>query len=674
MLNMHSPSRSPRLRADGSPRLRTVPSDPTLSFSFSRPRVQNRISSSGERELRLAAVRAEEDEARIAALEEQLAEARESEEAQRKSAARLRRDVTSLRRQLEHAEEAVAERSAEQIFAEKPVPQPESVNQWRLAAASSIRPRGSYGPPVDDEDETRHGWGATAFPEFPVGDADNFEASEVTSESTTRPVTRNTSPLSDAGRNASVDEVSGKLQDESSDDAAPAVATIAIQAKSRPHISASTFVSPAKRVESTQQGTPKLMIDGVCCPDSPTVPILRHMASQASMQSRKSISSSRSYSRLSRASFARRRMGPYPPRDNSPSTGSAHSGHQRSTSGDSLDADLIKGSADSPQSGISGLGSRMDSVRSFLSDYIGINGRSLGSELGSNFRPSPVKPATPGDTTGVSMSALPSEVSAALNTLARAFAEHTPVATPSRTRQRSSSTVSFHLRGPLARSSSASAYDNVLDAPRHIRFADNWSPESKPTPTPSPRVVPNAGHNFDTWSSTSEESVALAPILARLSMPGSGPAQTPSPHVTTHLAPRYDPWDEYSDRPTPSPRLRNLRPLLLCSRPAMHARTSSLAIARKRQSQGLAFTGLSPARVPSQPRVVAIGKKRKPNLPTTIPGRILHDFICWVLLALEYFEWFVILFYRLALDIRAGPGNDAILGPRRRIHAKRFYV
>lgn len=646
IFTMPSPSQSPLRKPDGSPRLRTVPSDPTLSFSFARPRVQN-----GQRELRLAVVRAEEDEARIAALEEQLAEARDSEDAQRKSAARLRRDVSQLRRQLQHAEDAAAA-TQEVSFAERErsLADPESVDSWRHAAASSVRPRGSYGPPSDDED--RLGWGATAFPEYVREEAGNLADCEVASESTTRPVDH--SAGSDKGHETVLGDIATLCNDNTPP---PEVATIVIPAKSRPQISASTFLTPA-RVEEGKPLTPRLTVEGVSCPGSPTAPTLKKQTSQASIQSRKSISSTRSYSSLSRASFSRLRA---LIQANAAADNASH------TSAESLDPHPVNEITPSP---LSGMGSRMDSIRSLLSDYVGPCGRSLGSELGSNFRSSPVKPFTPSSQLDDKqfISPLPSEVSAALDTLARAFAQQTPeLKTPSRLYKRSASTVSFRLGGALAVKERANAYDSVLDAPRHIRFSDRWSPETKPTPTPSPRAVPNASYD---WSSSSEVSDDLCvPTLSTLQMPGAGPSLSPSPRVTTHLAPRNDPWDEYSDRPTPSPRLRHLRPLLLCSRPAIHARKCSLAIARDRSARGMAYTGLSPARVPQ----IVVKRAAGPRLPTTIPGRLLHDVFCLVLLGLDWTEWFVILFYRLLLDIRAGPGGTALVSPRRQ-HAKRFYV
>jgi hypothetical protein len=46
---------------------------------------------------------------------------------------------------------------------------------------------------------------------------------------------------------------------------------------------------------------------------------------------------------------------------------------------------------------------------------------------------------------------------------------------------------------------------------------------------------------------------------------------------------------------------------------------------------------------------------RVPAGPVTIPGRIMHDVFCLILVILDYIEWTIILVYRVLVDIRAGP-------------------
>jgi len=354
------------------------------------------------------------------------------------------------------------------------------------------------------------------------------------------------------------------------------------------------------------------------------------------------------------------------------------------------------------------LAARMDSVRSYVSDYLGR--RTLGSELGSNYSPSPLGFPSPekDHCTCEEGKECPCEHVETVEfediaNLTMQLPRRTPpsAATPQRPRE-VSPTATFVLRGSLASSASTSnAYEALYEGNvKHIRWAPapdakkvvtNWSPHSwpspsQPSPSPSPRntslPMPAEDDEADEQAhhveavrgdgSHGSHGTLLAAFAG--STPGSriqGPvANSPSP-VPHLLAPSADPWDEYSDRATPSPRTRVLRPLLLCSKPAVTARTYNLAYVHRRSAS--AASGLPPVRhrfasgngVP-HPAIMAHRRNvslttanphlpRVPAGPVTIPGRIMHDIFCLILVVLDYIEWGIILVYRLLVDIRAGP-------------------
>lgn len=116
---------------------------------------------------------AEQDE-RVASLEQALAEARDGEEAQRKVAARLRKDVDKLQREFERTEERMVEVGTEKVFG---IGTPREVVAWKPrdgTIGKGKRPNWvkskTYGPGPDStpSQEDRLGWGSTAFPEFPA--------------------------------------------------------------------------------------------------------------------------------------------------------------------------------------------------------------------------------------------------------------------------------------------------------------------------------------------------------------------------------------------------------------------------------------------------------------------------------------------------------------------------
>ncbi|WVR05975.1 hypothetical protein IAU60_003003 [Kwoniella sp. DSM 27419] len=151
----HNPLRAMRLSGDGFP-------------SFAMNRHRSRPSVLGTRSLgnarvtspryaRLAALQVEAED-RIAALEQALTEARESEDSQRKVASRLRRDVDKLQRDLIRAEERAVE---------------EETTDLRSSVSGPMGQRRRRSPAVDEvdqvhaEEDERLAWVSNNFPEFP---------------------------------------------------------------------------------------------------------------------------------------------------------------------------------------------------------------------------------------------------------------------------------------------------------------------------------------------------------------------------------------------------------------------------------------------------------------------------------------------------------------------------
>ncbi|WOO85243.1 uncharacterized protein LOC62_06G008744 [Vanrija pseudolonga] len=685
------------------PHLRTVPSDPSLAFSHPQPRAPSDKLARG-RDVRLSMLRAEEDEARILELEDALAEARDSEENQRRAAARLRRDMDKLRRQLERAEDAALERERLEYALAAATLEMSNRREQRSYGRSNpiafaVRSRGGYDPPSSEEDD-RVGWGSTTFPEFPRDrlapfDDPRYAHHQELYEPSSAQDQHGSSQGTESVRHEEVDLTDLPM-------------TLLDRPRSRPTVSSATFLSPDRgpsRSVSHQRLplTPRLQVDA---PSSS----IRGRSDKGSLRLRRT---------------------PYPASRPAPSEGS-FSLHRRvpsttSTGSVRSRASIVtnSGRSQSPQSGISGsplsgIASRMGSVRSFLSDdYLGVR-RSLGSELGSNYAPSPMtnfrdldeSPDENEETTEdehfedaeqhLHEDEVQQDFEDAGSKIGRPIVYKTPenqlsnqlsisLTSPKVTSKGSlSPTAAFVLRGQLARHLDSSAYDSITEtgAPRRIRWAD-WSPRSWPSPSPQPRHVPLPGMEDD------DVPVIAVHPAATQRFQVAAPGDTDSPILSpAHLAPAGDPWDEYSDRSslraTPSPRTRiknakHLRPLVLCTTPVVQARDNTLALA----AQHRRYQSTSAAPTATVSHVVPIGHRRAlsnaPNLndyrmftgrshpgPTTIPGRVMHDFFCLTLLFLDYLEWAIILFWRLFLDIRAGP--DYALGPQRRNHKKRFYI
>ena len=159
-------SLSRSFRASPDRPFRTVRAkDASLNHMSSRPRP----SSSSQPSSQYIRLQAEADE-RIAGLEQALCEARESEDAQRKLAARLRRDFDKLQRDLERAEERVSRDSVPVVAMSSALASTPRERDSRRRRETTIGKdmRASH-PRADVGEHSQAGWGSTAFPEFPPG-------------------------------------------------------------------------------------------------------------------------------------------------------------------------------------------------------------------------------------------------------------------------------------------------------------------------------------------------------------------------------------------------------------------------------------------------------------------------------------------------------------------------
>ncbi|EJT46356.1 hypothetical protein A1Q1_05003 [Trichosporon asahii var. asahii CBS 2479] len=691
--------------------------------AFTAPTPKPRIISNGElrQSLARAEAQADDDEARIAALEAALAEARESEDAQRKAAARLRRDLSTVKRQLQYAEDIAAE--------QKTLPQ---APRFRVASRNStpVLARKLQRRQKRLSADERLGWGVSSFPEFPsrlqesdtsvvsqdevsqvlgetldqlseldsckherslvmeVNDAEKSDSkSDIKSESDTNQATLRGKPpmLSDADAEPEAAQdgplpriTSGEEASESSPDSADEYSAkkrsgtpgkLGVERhRVRPALKSSTFLTPAKS------------------PRHPFTPVRQVMgSSDYSSPFGGSTGSNKSLKSASQRQFIRR----HSPVKRGGSTRRLYE-HQRSPS---------YASTSSAGYGVGRYGTisrlnhaRNDSVRSIASDFLNLNEqRTLDAELGSNFNISPATydiPRMPDSSLQEDSLLLKSlqpspmrsdagrgATSGSLTPLhGKAHATSSSLFTPSGSMRivSSSSTASpakFVLAGKLAAPEDSDPYDTFSDGyTRRMRL--RWSKNLEESRSPEKSLAAEVDQSLGTpWEgdATADESRLAVPTL-EFSAPT--PSDTLSSLDMSVMV--QDPWDEYSDRATPSPRGRNLKPLILCNRPE-HARRSSLAM--KRLSAAANGNSIAVAAAERSERSGRSERERAQSKhasavvkdATSIPGRVMHDFICWMLILLDYIEWAIILLYRLAVDVAAGP-------ERRRPRAKRYYL
>lgn len=745
-------NRSPAAAMPGMIDLGSSQTSPPISRrstvrAFTAPTPKPRTVSHGElrQSLARAEAQANDDEARIAALEAALAEARESEDAQRKAAARLRRDLSTVKRQLQYAEDIAAE--------QKTLPQ---APRFRITSRNStpVLARKLQRRQKRMSADERLGWGAMSFPEFPsrhqesdtsvlsqdevshvlgetldqlseiescknerslvmeVQDAETSRKTDAKSESSSsdsnnQDTFRGRPRLLPDPEPESAQEVEFKITSGeeasisspgSTDDFSPIAAVgsgspgklVAERNRVRPALQASTFLTPAK--SPRRPLTPARQVWGSSDYSSPVGG---------------STSSNRS-ARSAPRQFIRRQ---------SPvKRGSARKlyeySHQRSPS---------YASTNSTGAGRYGTISRLyharnDSVRSIASDFLNLGEqRTLDAELGSSYNVSPAfdLPRMPDSSLHDESlllngsSAQPSPVRTDISASSRAHStpgSSTPnvtardttmgsLFTPSgsmRVMSQQASPAKFVLAGKLAAPEDSDPYDTFSDGyARRVRL--RWSrnlEEEISADKSSPTLIEANASLGAPWEGdvTEDESRLGVPVLDISSPPPEEATLAADFGGSVSVAglATQDPWDEYSDRATPSPRGRTLRPLILCTRPE-HARRSSLAMKRmSAAANGNSIAVAAAAKADSERdralvrvrtgQIVRRGQADKAgdgtaqdSGPVTIPGRLVHDFFCWMLILLDYLEWAIILFYRLAVDIRAGP-------QKRRPRARRYYL
>ncbi|CAD6572234.1 MAG: hypothetical protein TREMPRED_000481 [Tremellales sp. Tagirdzhanova-0007] len=192
--HMHNPnnispdlsSSSHSLRASPERPFRTVRAkDVSLPFPLHHVSSRPRPSSSSQSSSHYTRLQAEADE-RIVSLEQALSEARESEDAQRKLAARLRRDFDKLQRDFERAEERGSRDSTPVVpIASASTSMPRERDGRRRRETTIGKDLRANHTRADFGEQSKAGWGSTAFPEFPPGPPrargqDAMEMGEVT--------------------------------------------------------------------------------------------------------------------------------------------------------------------------------------------------------------------------------------------------------------------------------------------------------------------------------------------------------------------------------------------------------------------------------------------------------------------------------------------------------------
>lgn len=307
---------------------------------------------------------------------------------------------------------------------------------------------------------------------------------------------------------------------------------------------------------------------------------------------------------------------------------------------------------------LASLSSRMMSMRTYVSSALQDTptrprpGRTLGSELGSDYEdeaesslriiedalalvhPSPRRPVTESDDDGRSVfsdgfyeppAPLPPRVSAALSSLALALA---PYASPHPSRIDTSLPESSYSEGDESNDS-----DSVL-AMRKIRWADTTK-SSLESSAGSDEVV--------------SDSVFVLPKRPTRSASAASSTGTAFGGRSISRPSRVSPW--FRPRPTN----------------ARQSSDGSLSLAhRRRASQQavpqLGAVGKGKAKIDNDdhegaweavneedPRQVSDFRE-----PRTIPGKVVHDLICLIAILVDFVECAVVIIYRVILDMRYG--------------------
>ena len=575
---------------------------------------------------------------RIQALEQALSEARESEDNQRKLAARLRKDMDKLQRDFERAEELEARRPVKKdIFPGTSGRRESGKVTWRRRETMVDKDlRASYTRArVKDKPSRGFVWGSTSFPEFPVSagwryrpptcdeedEPDLGEVRDWMRRMSVNEKSRAASPGSaGSGRSRASSYRDRLATKQEQDDGRGSIQrsqnrlTLPTERRVRKKVAEVNFLAPeaASPIRQARSPTPRLTVEA---PNSP--------------------SDHSNYSAHSRRS-------PWPtPRG--PGMDSAYpSPNPRAT------PEISPSRSASLSPAFASLSSRVESMRAFMSSALGSPSKSkqtrtLGSELGSEYgdrpeqslriieetvllaRPSPALSSLSVDedmdrsmySEGYceSPAPLPPRISAALSSLALALAPYTsPHMPPPPLPPRPS--YSDPVRDPDARN----LFDEAF-ALRRIRWADTQNDDT----VDADKTIANEGVVTESIFAPgiSQSTRAASPI--RRGKFNSPPAQ---------------------------------------SRP-MHSRhgssSGSISLAHRRRSSQLVPTFSTLAASRRFPQLGASDEDQwwevmhdEDMEPQTIPGRVVHDIICLLALLVEIVESAVVIVFRVMVDVRYG--------------------
>ena len=617
---------------------------PGQSFANSRQGVN-------DRQARIEELKRADADDRILALEQAVIDARESEECQRKLAARLRKEVGKLQRDFERAE---TERA--QVEQALPVGTPGvrgslAKTIWR-SLPSGLSPRVTRATPkktlmrmksqapvevADWEDQEED----VAEPD--LGNVtDRFMRSTPSSEK----ITRRSPALSRLASRPSSrrsNMVSGMLFHDDANLTRESNATLvpADHRRPRSRVSESNFLDPNRTQELGASGGDH---------SRSTSPALAQTSSRVQISTSRASSSDRHTHTPTTSKTMPKgiRRSPWP---------AAHrqSGSRDSSPSSEATLDIAEDQR-SCSPAFASLSSRMASMRAYVSSALldtpsrSMAGRTLGSELGSDYedqaenslriiedalaliRPSPARSRLDDDEDGRSVysdgydelpAPLPPRVSAALSSLALALA---PYVSPHPSRIVAGLPDSSYSEGDESNSSAS-----VL-ALRKIRWADTTK-SSMESSTGSDECVSDSVF-------TLPRQATLPPMLSA----SAGTASTGrSSARSSKISPRFRP------RPT------NARQSSDGSIALAHRRTVSQPSAPFLSSSGKAKQSSEEEDEDAWEAVAddddAHSRYREPR---TIPGKVVHDMICLLAILVDFAECAVVIVYRVILDMRYG--------------------
>lgn len=702
-------------RQMNSSRISTTPTRPPIGGTSSFSRSQNSLvsragmsdSPSMAARAEYAALQRQEHDERVSALENALAEAKEGEEAQRKLAARIRKDFEKLQREYDRTE-AMMERAQdkqplnigtprERTFSE---PQPRSL--WRRRDATVDKDlRSSYARARDpEEDEVeRHvdqvnrasfstdhvdaAGGSSRRSRISEGMEDLGEVVERLSRMTVASLRASREASAAAAAAESISDTN-TAPDQDEDPSSPSSVNAATvhEAQSvtkqearhltlpanaldtrriRKKISQSTFLEPTPKRDSA--------IRPLLEPSSPLAPRVTIQAPNSPGGS--SVGHSSEVSRA--ASGVRRRTpSPYPSPQASLASTPASSGFFDPTP------------SPIPHHTLSGLTARMANMRSQAMSLSPtpsrINGRTLGSELGSvmadgYFNESisrSISNVSQGDL-GSEMSyddgsmvdmpqPLPSKISVALSGLAMALGS-TPIA--------------GQPDGDIDRRIGELLNEAVRL--RSIRWADEDASSMAPSPSSARHAgMPSAKSDLqalvETWraprgDADDVEDDEVDRLDLTLDAPTVGVDSTfegdftdtaASPSILRATPQPIRPTIALAHRRTDSLQtIQTLRYALSHSQYRQQMQQHAINELRRHRSRSIEALSLEVQSLQYETQSIRTSMTTMSSTtlllePVTVPGRIVNDFICLSLLVLDWIEIVLVLVYRVTMDLKHG--------------------